>query len=308
MNGILLVDKPQEWTSSDVVAKLRGVLREKRIGHAGTLDPMATGLLVVLVGHCTKASEYAMAHNKEYVAGLRLGVSTDTQDITGTVIKTGRCRFSPEDLERVLKNFTGDLQQIPPMYSAIKLKGEKLYSIARRGEEVDRKPRSITVSSIELIGGPHVHSAAEAEAAGDPSAFPQNFPEYDLKISCSPGTYIRTLCHDIGEELGCGGCMSSLRRTRIGAYSVEEAYTLQQIIEAAKEGRAEEMILPVDTVFSEYPEITVEGRSEQRLKNGIPVKAELDDGFYRVYSGDHEFMMLGKSENRELKSVKNFFG
>ena len=196
MNGILLVDKEQDWTSNDVVAKLKGVLHERRIGHSGTLDPMATGLLVLFVGRATRAVEFAESHSKRYLAGLRLGLSTDTQDITGRVLKSAKAPVSREELLAVLEEFKGEISQIPPMYSAIKVKGQKLYDIARRGGEVERKPRQITVSALTLLG-------REGE-------------DWLLDVRCSKGTYIRTLCHDIGERLGCGGCMSSLRRIQAG--------------------------------------------------------------------------------------------
>ena len=196
MNGILLIDKPAGWTSSDVVAKLRGILREKRIGHSGTLDPMATGLLVVFVGRATRAVEFAEAADKTYEAGFRPGIVTDTQDITGNVLSQRIPEFTGEQLSAALDHFTGEQEQIPPMYSAIKVKGRKLYEIARCGGTVERKPRQITVFSFQPAG-----------RDGD---------DYRFLIHCSKGTYIRTLCHDLGEYLGCGGCMSSLRRISAG--------------------------------------------------------------------------------------------
>lgn len=210
MNGFFLIDKEREWTSSDVVCKLRGVLHEKKIGHAGTLDPMATGLLIILVGKGTKSSDEIMGHDKEYVASLRLGVSTDTQDIWGTVISTNDSSgIDREKLDEALAVFTGEISQIPPMYSAIKIKGKKLYEIARRGGTVEREPRTVRINSIECIG--------------------RDEDDWVLRISCSSGTYIRTLCNDIGEYLGCGGCMSALRRTRIGNAKVEDAYRINEI-------------------------------------------------------------------------------
>ncbi len=211
MNGFLLVDKDQEWTSSDVVSKLRGILHEKRIGHAGTLDPMATGLLIVMVGKCTKASDYIMHKDKEYVAGIRLGVTTDTQDIWGNVLEEREVTVSRQNLEQAVKFFIGEIDQIPPMYSAIKIKGQKLYNIARKGGEVERSPRRIRVDSIDILSG-----------EGN---------DYQLNIRCSSGTYVRTLCNDIGRALGCGACMSSLRRTAIGNVSVENAHRITEIID-----------------------------------------------------------------------------
>lgn len=229
MNGIILIDKPQDWTSHDVVAKLRGILHERRIGHSGTLDPLATGLLVVFVGRATRAVEFAEADSKEYIAGLRLGLSTDTQDISGNVI--AECSDLPDEgaVRRAVNSFIGDIEQIPPMYSAIKIGGKKLYELARKGQSVERAPRKITVSSIEIIG----------RESGD----------YLLKIACSKGTYVRTLCNDIGASLGCGACMSSLRRISAGAFSVESAHSIDEVENAANDGRVVDIMLPVDTLF-----------------------------------------------------------
>lgn len=287
MNGILLVDKPSGWTSNDVVMKLRGMLRERRIGHSGTLDPMATGLLVVFVGRATRAVEFAEADSKSYSARLRLGLVTDTQDITGTVLEERPATVSLQELEAVLGNFRGELEQIPPMYSAIKINGRKLYDIARKGGEVERKPRRITVSALELTG-----------RDGDDRL---------LDIKCSKGTYIRSLCHDIGAALGCGGCMSALRRTSAGAFNVADAYSLEDVQRAVDEGRAEELLLPVDSLFSKYESYTVDAAQERKIRTGASVKADAADGLYRVYSRDGEFLMLGRAENGILKTIKSFF-
>ena len=234
MNGILLIDKPMGWTSSDVVAKLRGVLHEKRIGHSGTLDPMATGLLVLFVGRATRAVEFAESHDKRYLARLRLGLATDTQDTTGTPVGGTPRPVSREELEAALSRFRGEIEQIPPMYSAIKVKGRKLYEIARRGGEVERRPRRVCIRSLSLVG---------EEEGGD----------FLFDITCSKGTYVRTLCHDVGTVLGCGGCMSALRRLRAGDFRLEDAHTLASVIEAAEQGRAEELLLPVDSLFAACP-------------------------------------------------------
>ena len=287
MNGIILVDKPQDWTSHDVVAKLRGVLHERRIGHSGTLDPLATGLLVVFVGRATRAVEFAEADSKEYLAGLRLGVSTDTQDITGNVI--AKCDALPDEaaVRETLCRFIGDIEQIPPMYSAIKIGGKKLYELARRGESVERTPRKITVSSIDIVD--------------------KDGTDYILNISCSKGTYVRTLCNDIGDALGCGACMSSLRRTRAGAFSVDEAHSLEDIEAAALEDRLSDIILPVDALFAPFPKLTVSESAAKRLKNGTVIKVSAEDGDYRVYSDSEEFLLLGRVEDGKLKTIKSFF-
>lgn len=287
MNGIILVDKPQDWTSHDVVAKLRGVLHERRIGHSGTLDPLATGLLVVFVGRATRAVEFAEADSKEYITGLHLGVSTDTQDITGNIVASSGALPDEAALREAIGRFIGDIEQIPPMYSAIKIGGKKLYELARRGESVERAPRKITVSAIDIAG-----------RDGD---------DYILNISCSKGTYVRTLCSDIGEALGCGACMSSLRRTRAGAFSVDEAHSLADIEAAAREGRLSDIILPVDPLFAPFPKLAVSQSAAKRLKNGNIIKISAEDGDYRVYSDSDEFLLLGRVEGGKLKTIKSFY-
>lgn len=287
MNGIILVDKPQDWTSHDVVAKLRGVLHERRIGHSGTLDPLATGLLVVFVGRATRAVEFAEADSKEYLAGLRLGVSTDTQDITGNIVAESAALPDEAALREALGRFIGDIEQIPPMYSAIKIGGKKLYELARRGESVERAPRKITVSAVDIAG-----------RDGD---------DYILNISCSKGTYVRTLCSDIGEALGCGACMSSLRRTLAGVFSVDDAHSLADIEAAVREGRLSDIILPVDTLFTSFPKLTVSQSAAKRLKNGNIIKISAEDGEYKVYSDSDEFLLLGRVECGKLKTIKSFY-
>ena len=287
MNGILLVDKPTDWTSSDVVAKLRGVLHEKRIGHSGTLDPMATGLLVVFVGRATRAVEFAESQEKRYLASLRLGLATDTQDITGNRISGEPREISEAELERTLALFRGDIQQIPPMYSAIKVGGKKLYEIARRGGEVERKPRPVHIRELRLLG-------REGE-------------DWLLDVTCSKGTYIRTLCHDIGQSLGCGGCMSALRRVRAGEFSIENACTLDQVREAADRGEAEKLLLPVDSLFRQDPALSLNARDEKRIRSGGVFPVAVQDGQYRTYGSDGAFLALVRVTGGELKSIKSFF-
>ncbi len=288
MNGIILIDKPAGWTSSDVVAKLRGVLRERRIGHSGTLDPMATGLLVIFVGRATRAAEFAESHEKRYRASLRLGLVTDTQDTSGTPIGGAPRAVSRGELEAVLEGFRGELMQLPPMYSAIKIKGQKLYEIARRGGEVERQPRPVTIRSLEVLG----------EENGD----------WLLDIRCSKGTYVRTLCHDIGAALGCGGCMSALRRTEAGRFRLESAHTLEEVQKAADEGRAEALLLPVDSLFAACPKLILRAGGEKRIRNGgaLPAKSA-PAGDYRLYGESGEFLALGRVEDGELRVVKSFF-
>lgn len=287
MNGILLIDKPSDWTSNDVVIKLKGILHQRRIGHSGTLDPMATGLLVVFVGRATRAVEFAEADVKRYIAGLRLGITTDTQDTSGTVTDSAPVNVSEEQLRSALDSFTGEIDQIPPMYSALKVNGQKLYDIARKGGEVERKARRITVSDITVLG--------------------RDGEDYILDVSCSKGTYIRTLCHDIGQALGCGGCMSSLRRVKAGVFTVDRAYTLQQVQQAADAGELESMLLPVDSLFAAHSAYTADDAQTRRIKNGNDIKAAVADGLYRVYSAAGEFLMLGRAENGIMMTVKSFF-
>lgn len=282
MNGILIVDKPAGWTSQDVAAKLRGVLHEKRIGHGGTLDPMATGVLPVFVGRATRAVQFFESAEKEYIAGLRLGVETNTQDTEGEILQT-KPPATRDALEAVLPRFLGAQAQIPPMFSAIKIGGKKLYELARQGKEIERQPRAIRIAELELLG----------EENGD----------YLLRVRCSKGTYIRTLCHDIGQALGCGGCMSSLRRTKAGIYDLAQSTPLDAIIASEN---PEALLLPVDSLFADYPAITLSGKQEAlcRCGNAIPMQGS---GFVRVYAQSGEFLMVGQFSGSSLRTVKSFF-
>lgn len=281
-NGIILVDKPADWTSHDVVAKLRGILHERRVGHSGTLDPMATGLLTVFVGRATRAVQFAETYNKRYVASLRCGYSTDTQDTSGRV--TAQTGISPTEAELtdVLPEFTGEISQIPPMYSAIKVSGKKLYELARKGETVERKPRTVNISELSLVG----HD-------GD---------DFVLSVSCSKGTYIRTLCNDIGERLGCLACMSALRRTNAGPFDVRDAHTLSEIAEDP-----ERYIIPVDSLFSEHPAIELSAAQTAKLKCGNILNVSAKNGTYRVYGENGDFLALANISAGKLKTIKSFF-
>lgn len=287
MNGILLIDKQPDWTSNDVVAKLKGILHQRRIGHSGTLDPMATGLLVVFVGRATRAVEFAESHEKEYLAGLRLGVETDTQDITGTVLQTCDRAVSRTELEAALSGFRGEIDQIPPMYSAIKVQGRKLCDIARKGGEVERKPRHITISRLELLPG--------------------EGPDWQLDVVCSKGTYIRTLCHDIGQALGTGGAMSALRRVRAGLFTLDGAHTLEEVQAAADAGQAEHLLLPVDSLFADVPAVTLDARAEKRCRVGGEFAWDAPDGEARLYAPGGEFLALARMEQGVCRTVKSFF-
>ena len=287
-NGILIIDKPAGWTSMDVCAKLRGIYHEKRVGHAGTLDPMATGVLPVFIGRATRAVEFASDSDKEYIAGLKLGVVTNTQDTTGEILEEHPVEVTGEQLRDVLARFTGDIAQIPPMYSAIKINGKKLYELARKGKEVERKPRPVTIHALEIV-----------DQQGDDL--------YTLRILCSKGTYVRTLCHDIGQALGCGGCMSSLQRVKAAGFTSADSVSLEEVQAAADAERAEALLLPTDRLFSEYPAVAIDGKALLQAKNGSVFHCARSDGSYRVYSPEGEFLLLGRCTGGVMKTVKSFF-
>lgn len=288
MNGILIIDKPQGWTSHDVVAKLRGIYRERRVGHSGTLDPMATGVLVVFLGRATRAVELCENDEKEYIAGLRLGVVTNTQDITGEILEEKPVDVTEDELLGVLERFKGPQQQIPPMYSAVKIGGKKLYELARKGQDVERKPRDITIEALELL-----------ERQGNDCL---------LRVGCSKGTYVRTLCHDIGAALGTGGCLYSLQRTKAGRFDLSHAVSLDRVQEAKDNEEHFSLLQPVDSLFSGYPQVVLEEKNVRRCKNGTDIPGlALSEGLYRVYGRDGEFLMLGQCQDGVLRTVKSFF-
>ena len=284
MNGIVIVDKPQGWTSQDVTARLRRVFNTRRIGHGGTLDPMATGVLPVFVGRATRGVEFFEHAEKTYETVLRLGITTDTEDISGTVLTQQDAFVTGEQLEQVLQRFRGDILQVPPMYSALKVGGQKLYDLARKGKEVERQPRPITIHELTLLG---------MEADG-----------IHLRVRCSKGTYIRTLCKDIGEALGCGGCMAALRRVTAGEYTIEESVPLQTLLETEE---PEQHLRPVDSMFRNYPAVTLTEKQELRCRNGNSFSISLPDGTYRAYGKDGEFLMLAKVEDGVMSTVKSFW-
>ncbi len=290
-NGIIIIDKPAGWTSMDVCAKLRGMFREKRVGHAGTLDPMATGVLPVFIGRATRAVEFAADSDKEYITGLKLGVVTNTQDTTGEVLEERPADVSGERLRQVLEGFTGDIEQVPPMYSAIKINGKKLYELARKGKEVERKPRPVTIHALELEGWPD---------AGE---------DFTLRVVCSKGTYVRTLCHDVGQALGCGGCMSSLRRVKAAGFTLADSVTLEAVQAAVDRGEGESLLLPVDALFAGLPVLVLKtAAAEKKIRNGAALTAcALPDGDYRVYGADRTFLALGRVVGKTLTTIKNFF-
>ena len=284
MNGIVIVDKPQGWTSQDVTARLRRVFNTRRIGHGGTLDPMATGVLPVFVGRATRGVEFFEHAEKVYETVLRLGITTDTEDITGTVLTEQDAFVTGSMVEEALSKFRGEIMQVPPMYSALKVGGQKLYDLARKGKEVERQPRPITIHELTLLS---------MEADG-----------IHLRVRCSKGTYIRTLCKDIGEALGCGGCMAALRRVEAGEYTAAEAVPLQQLLETEK---PEQYLHPVDSMFRNYPAVTLTSKQELRCRNGNSFSLTLPEGTYRAYGQNGEFLMLAKMENGVMSTIKSFF-
>ncbi len=286
-SGILVIDKPAGWTSMDVCAKLRGVFHEKRVGHSGTLDPMATGVLPVFVGRATRAVEFAEKSDKEYIAGLKLGVITNTQDTTGEVLETRPVQISREQLEAALEKFRGDIMQVPPMYSAIKINGKKLYELARKGREVERPARPVGIKSLEIL-----------EQQGEDL--------YTIRVRCTKGTYIRTLCHDIGQALACGGCMAFLRRTMAAGFTLEDAVSLER---TQAEGDPASLLLPVDSLFAGRPVLVLKSaETEKKIRNGMTaVLPELSPGEYRVYAQNREFLALCRAQGGKLTTIKSFF-
>ena len=283
-SGIVIIDKPEGWTSQDVTARLRRVYQTRRIGHGGTLDPMATGVLPVFVDRGTRAVEFFEHAEKTYETVLRLGITTDTEDITGTVLTQQPVAVTRQQVEQALEGFRGPILQVPPMYSALKVNGQKLYDLARKGREVERQPRPVTIHQLQLL-----------DMAGS---------DVRLRVRCSKGTYIRTLCKDIGGALGCGGCMAQLRRVQAGAYTIDEAVPLQQLLESDS---PEKWLRPVDTLFADYPSVTLTANQEKRCRNGNAFSVAYEAGTYRAYSHSGEFLMLAKVESGVMSTIKSFF-
>ena len=288
MNGIIIIDKPQEWTSNDVVSRLRRVFNTRRIGHGGTLDPMATGVLPVFVGRATRGVEFFEHAEKTYETVLRFGITTDTEDTTGKILTQQEVHLTREDVEAVLPKFRGDILQIPPMYSALKVNGQKLYDLARKGREVERQPRPITIHELTLLD------------------FEGN--EAKLRVRCSKGTYIRTLCKDIGEALGCGGCMAELRRVQAGEYTLEGSVPLYDLLKISEAGEdVEHLLRPVDSMFASTPKLTLNQKQSRLVRNGNGFVSDAEPGKYRVYSPEGEFLALCKCEDGVMSTIKSFF-
>ena len=275
MDGVIVIRKEKGFTSHDVVAKLRGILHMKKIGHTGTLDPDAEGVLPVALGKATRLVDMITDKEKTYEAVMRPGVVTDTQDMSGTVLsQTTELSVTEEELCTVVSSFVGDYMQVPPMYSALKVNGKKLYELAREGKTVERKPRPVHFYEIEILD--------------------ISFPLVRFRVTCSKGTYIRTLCHDIGEKLGCGAAMESLLRTKVGRFTLDDAITLAQTEEAVQEGTIESKILGIEEILAEYPRVCCTKEGDRLLANGNPLVQALVDaqekkGWIRMCSSEGSF-------------------
>lgn len=298
IHGVINIHKEKGFTSHDVVAKLRGIVGQKKIGHTGTLDPDATGVLPVCLGKATKLCDMLTDKDKTYETVLLLGKTTDTQDISGTVLSEKSCEGIDNDaVTRCIGEFVGEYLQIPPMYSALKVNGKKLYELAREGIEIERKARPVVIHEIRI-----------KEIA---------LPRVRMEVSCSKGTYIRTLCHDIGEKLGCGGCMEELVRTKVSRFTLEDSYTLEEVRQKKEDGTLSEILIPIDAMFGQYQSVILKSQYESLVCNGnmflkkhIDGEIELTDGEYvRVYSHSGRFIAIYAYQQREktFKIVKMFF-
>lgn len=298
INGVINIYKIKGFTSHDVVAKLRGIMRQKKIGHTGTLDPDATGVLPVCLGSATKLCDMLTDKEKEYVAKVRLGVTTDTQDMTGTVLTKKDVNVTKTQVVEAVQTFVGCYEQIPPMYSALKVNGKKLYELAREGKEVERKARPVTIHYIEIM---------EME-----------LPWITMKVGCSKGTYIRTLCHDLGEKLGCGAAMAALERTKSGQFTLDTAITLAELEDRLKEAgedreeTVQSLVIPVDKMFRDYPMLRLQPRWERLIQNGnafeeknlrneFLIKDRRDRENYRIYIGENTFIGVYEYRKEEGK-------
>ena len=296
IHGIINVYKEKGFTSHDVVAKLRGIVGQKKIGHTGTLDPDATGVLPVCLGKATKLCDLLTDKNKTYEAVLLLGKTTDTQDITGEVLaEKSTAALTEEKVREAIEGFIGDYEQIPPMYSALKVNGKKLYELAREGKVIERKARPVKILDIQILE--------------------IDLPKVRMEVSCSKGTYIRTLCHDIGEKLGCGGCMESLIRTRVSTFRIEDAKTLDEIETLKQEGKLAELLVPIDAMFPFYPKITVKDDWKAFAKNGNPLDLKMlkeacgqdEETQVRLYDESGKFIAIYQWKEKKYHIVKMFF-
>ncbi len=293
-SGVINIYKEAGYTSHDVVAKLRGILKQKKIGHTGTLDPQAQGVLPVCLGKGTKLCDLLADHDKEYEAVLRLGITTDTQDMEGNVLQESSVQVSEEEVRTCILSFQGEQMQVPPMYSALKVNGKKLYELAREGKVVERKARPVTFHKIEVLW--------------------MELPKVKIRVQGSKGTYIRTLCNDIGEKLGCGGCMEELLRTRVERFALEDAVKLDEVQKAMEEGTVDSLILPVDRIFDQYPTAKTTTQGDLLVHNGNRLFSELlqeepeaESGYVRVYDSEDTFIGLFAKKTDQLVPVKMFY-
>lgn len=293
-SGVINIYKEAGYTSHDVVAKLRGILKQKKIGHTGTLDPQAQGVLPVCLGKGTKLCDLLADHDKEYEAVLRLGITTDTQDMEGNVLQESSVQVSEEEVRTCILSFQGEQMQVPPMYSALKVNGKKLYELAREGKVVERKARPVTFHKIEVLW--------------------MELPKVKIRVQCSKGTYIRTLCNDIGEKLGCCGCMEELLRTRVERFALEDAVKLDEVQKAMEEGTVDSLIFPVDRIFDQYPTAKTTTQGDLLVHNGNRLFSELlqeepeaESGYVRVYDSEDTFIGLFEKKTDQLVPVKMFY-
>ena len=298
-HGIINVYKERGFTSHDVVAKLRGIAGQKKIGHTGTLDPDAEGVLPVCLGAATKLCDMLTDKSKEYEAVLKLGIVTDTQDTTGTVLEQHQVQVTEAQLEQAMQGFIGAYDQVPPMYSALKVNGKKLYELAREGKVVERKARPVEIYYLDVL-----------------EPYQQSTNEIKIRVGCSKGTYIRTLCHDIGVALGCGGAMAYLQRTKVGAFTLDKAYTLAQLQEMKEQGTLDSAVTPVEDFFAHLPKVVVKDSARKLVQNGnvlpetVLVQSESEEkGWFRVYDCDNRFYGIYQyiEEDHLFKPEKMFF-
>ncbi|MEG2380082.1 MAG: tRNA pseudouridine(55) synthase TruB [Oscillospiraceae bacterium] len=290
LNGIINIYKPKGITSHDVVYKLRKILGIKKIGHTGTLDPDAKGVLPMCIGRATKTADLLTAADKQYIAEVTLGSRTDTLDATGEILESSAVNVTKEDIAMVVKGFVGEIEQIPPMYSAIKINGKKLYELAREGKEVERKSRTVLIGSVEILD------------------YNLSDKKFTMRVDCSKGTYIRTLCDDIGEKLGCFAHMSALERTKSGRFDLEHSVTLDEVERKFSNGDVS-FLTPIDEVFAEYPKIIITAPKVKKMCNGVNVVvAGLEEGMtYRIYDEAKNFLTISKQLNGKLKTLNTFY-
>lgn len=288
MNGIIIVDKPKGKTSHDIVYEIRRLTGIKKVGHTGTLDPMATGVLPICIGNATKIADMLTLSDKRYTAEFILGKTTDTLDAEGKVLTETNVSCAEEEIRRAVMSFVGECMQIPPMYSAIKQNGKKLYELARQGIEVERKPRKITINSIDVLS--------------------IDGSEVVIDVSCSKGTYIRTLCADIGEKLGAGAYMKELRRTKTGCFTIDESYTMEALGTLKDVGTLKNALIPVDTVFEELPAVTLNDKQKRSVINGVRMTYKgIENQSYRIYDENNNFLCISKILDGKLVLEKSFW-